>query len=126
MAEDEGLSLSRRSRETAIVRFCLWPCLPNICQKQRVRESSKNENVQELKKNFLVEMAEYVGGDHDFSQIFQVGKPIYLEKINLTLQKFGGRRYMVPELHEDNDCKPGTFAAENFPVDLSSIVQGRG
>jgi hypothetical protein len=92
----------------------------------RVRGTSKNENVQELKKNFLVETAEYVSGGQDYAQLFQVEKPIYLEKIDLALQKFGGHGYMVLELHEDKDGKPGTVAAESSPVDLLSLAQGRG
>ena len=85
-----------------------------------------DENSQELKKNFMVETAEYVSGNADYAQIFILDKPIHLEQIGIALQKFGGRGSLVLEIREDQGGKPGKVAAVSEPVDLQSFQQGGG
>ncbi len=92
----------------------------------RISSQGKDENSQELKKNFLVETAEYVSGNSDYAQMFILKKPILLERIGLALQKFGGRGFLSLEIREDQNGKPGDVAAVSNSVDLQAFQQGRG
>jgi len=86
----------------------------------------EDENSQELKKNFLVETAEYVSGNSDYAQLFVLDKPVYLEVVGLALQKFGGQGRLVLELREDLNGKPGAIAALSEPVDIQTMQIGKG
>ncbi len=60
----------------------------------RDKVDTEDGNVQELKKNFLVETAEYITGKRHFCQTFLIDQPIKLTGISLALQKFGGSGFI--------------------------------
>lgn len=62
---------------------------------------------QELRKNFLVETAEYVTRSAQYAQMFVLTQPVSLEKISLALQKFGGEGFLWVEILKDQNSKPG-------------------
>ena len=81
---------------------------------------------QELKKNFLVETAEYVTSKQQFCQVFKLDRVLLLQKISLALQRFGGSGQVWLELREDFDGLPGDVAAQSKPVDLNRIKAFQG
>ncbi len=81
---------------------------------------------QKLKKTFLVETAEYVTGTKQFTQIFELKKPMLLKDISLALQKFGGSGKIWLELREDNDGMPGQVAARSDMVSLDNMKLQQG
>lgn len=93
-----------------------------------VREvgQSKDSGTQQLKKNFLVETAEYVTSKYQFGQTFILDKPIKLQNIGLALQKFGGSGSLWLELREDNNGAPGPVAAKSKLIDLKQITSKPG
>lgn len=62
---------------------------------------------QELRKNFLVETAEYATRSAQYAQMFVLTQPVSLEKISLALQKFGGEGFLWVEILKDQNSKPG-------------------
>jgi len=69
----------------------------------------------EMKKNFLVETAEYVTSGAQYAQIFILKNPLKLGKIGLALHLFGGQGQLWVELLKDNNGVPGeTIATSDF------------
>ncbi len=93
-----------------------------------IREKVDTEagKVQELKKNFLVETAEYVTGKRQYCQMFSIDRPIKITSIGLALQKFGGSGEIWIELREDQDNKPGPVAAESSILTLDQLSSKPG
>jgi len=89
-------------------------------------QEDNNSDSQQLKKNFLVETAEYVTSKLDYAQTFILNKPIQLTKIGVALNKFGGSGRMWLELYEDYQGKPGSFAAKSNSLNLSQISSKQG
>jgi hypothetical protein len=87
----------------------------------RIVKTGKDENNQELQKNFMVETAEYVTGRSDYAQMFIIEKPIRLHRIGLALHKFGGEGILRIELREDQKGKPGDVAALSLPLNLRQL-----
>ena len=81
-----------------------------------------------LKKNFLVETAEYVTGKgQKYSQTFILDKPIQLSDIGLALHNFGGNGQIWLELYEDNgEGKPGKLKSTSAMRALSTISKKAG
>ncbi len=78
---------------------------------------------QELRKNFLVETAEYVTRSAQYAQMFVLDQPVSVEKIALALQKFGGEGFLWVEILQDQNSKPGENIATSpllAMTDLSS------
>jgi len=92
----------------------------------RELENGKNSESQQLKKNFLVETAEYVTSNLQYAQTFILDKPIKLQKIGLALNKFGGSGTMWVELYENKNGNPGELAASSKRLDLSQISSKQG
>jgi hypothetical protein len=92
------------------------------------REISNTEggDTQELKKNFLVETAEYVTSKQQYCQVFIIDKICSLQKIGLALQRFGGSGQVWLELREEVDGLPGDVAAVSKAVDLNQIKAFQG
>ncbi len=84
--------------------------------------SQKNE----LKRNFMVETAEYVTGREQFAQTFVLDEPIKLSKVGIALHNFGGNGFLWLELSEDADGAPGETAASSrkLPVNYIRIPKG--
>ena len=82
--------------------------------------------VQELKKNFLVETAEYITGKNQYCQIFILDKPVKLSEISLALQKFGGDGRIWLEIREDKDNSPGPVAAKSAELKMNQISSKPG
>ncbi|MDZ7363385.1 MAG: transglutaminase domain-containing protein [candidate division KSB1 bacterium] len=62
---------------------------------------------QELRKNFLVETAEYVTRSAQYAQIVVLSKPLQVQKISLALQKFGGEGFLWVEILKDERAPSG-------------------
>ena len=66
------------------------------------------DGTMKMKKNFLVETAEYVTTKgQQYAQTFILNEPIKLQKIGLALHKFGTEGQLWLELYKDNNGKPG-------------------
>ena len=89
-------------------------------------ENAEGSESQQLKKNFLVETAEYVTSKLQYAQTFILDQPIQLQKIGLALNKFGGSGILWLELYENKNGKPGSFAAKSKPLNLSNMSGKQG
>ncbi|MGD9899993.1 MAG: transglutaminase family protein [Calditrichaceae bacterium] len=84
------------------------------------RESHKSDGEgMELRKNFLVETAEYVTSQTQFAQTFVLDREINLMEVGLALHKFGGSGRLWLELREDNNGQPSAeVAVKSKQVDI--------
>ncbi|MCX7982916.1 MAG: transglutaminase-like domain-containing protein [Syntrophales bacterium] len=84
--------------------------------------SKTKENQFEMKKNFLVETAEYVTqGVTQYAQAFVINRPVKLEKVGLALHKFGGEGILWVDLFSDKNGKPGQIITASAFVDLERL-----
>ena len=82
--------------------------------------------VQELRKNFLVETAEYITGKNQYCQVFILEQPVRLNAIGAALQKFGGSGTLWLELREDVNGNPGETAAVSKKIRLDRLSSKPG
>jgi len=76
----------------------------------------------EMRKNFMVETAEYVTTrGRQYAQIFILDKPFQLQTIALALHKFGGKGQIWLELFKDDQSKPKAHVATSDILDLEQI-----
>jgi hypothetical protein len=80
----------------------------------------------ELKRNFIVETAEYVTAREQYAQIFVLDEPILLKKIGLPLHAFGGNGFLWLEISEDQAGQPGDPAAASRKIPVQHIRIPRG
>lgn len=79
------------------------------------------EDEYEMRKNFLVETAEYVTTKlTQYAQVVVLKKPLRLIKVGLALHKFGGSGQLWIDLMRDEGGKPGRVLATS---DLMSLDQ---
>lgn len=80
----------------------------------------------EMRKNFLVETAEYVTEQAQYAQVFVMNKPMDVRKIGLVLHKFGGSGFLWLELLKDENDLPGATIAtsEMIAVDQMKFTPG--
>jgi len=83
-------------------------------------------NEFEMRKNFLVETAEYVTGTAQYAQIFVLEKPLKLQKIGLALHKFGGSGVLWVELMKDENGIPGALVATSDMLPLETLSSKPG
>jgi len=86
---------------------------------------------QELRKNFLVETAEYVTRSSQYAQIVVLDKPLQLQKIGLALQKFGGDGFLWVEILKDEKAPsgqmvPGERLASSGLISLNELSSTPG
>lgn len=71
----------------------------------------------EMRRNFLVETAEYVTTNlTQYAQVVILQKPVRLEKVGLALHNFGGEGSLWVDIFADRDGKPGP------PIAASALV----
>ena len=92
----------------------------------RELEKEEGSDSQQLKKNFLVETAEYVTSKLQYAQTFILSQPVQLQKIGVALNKFGGSGIIWLELYEDEKGKPGSLASKSKSLNLSQISSKQG
>jgi transglutaminase-like putative cysteine protease len=86
---------------------------------------------QELRKNFLVETAEYVTRSAQYAQIVVLNKPLQLQKVSLALQKFGGEGFLWIEILKDEKAPsgqmvPGERLASSGLISLNELNANPG
>jgi hypothetical protein len=90
-----------------------------------VREVEKTGATDEfsMKKNFLVETAEYVTSKGErFGQAFLLDQSMSIDRIDLALHKFGGAGNLWVELaRDDGSGKPGTLIETSEFVPVASM-----
>jgi hypothetical protein len=80
-----------------------------------------------MRKNFLVETAEYVTTrGRQYAQTFILEKPIRLNKVALALHKFSDDGQLWLELFRDNDGMPGDLVATSDFLSLDKLKYGAG
>ncbi len=74
------------------------------------------EDEYTMRKNFMVETAEYVTtGLTQYAQVFVLEKPLQLNQVGLALHHFGGSGQLWIDLIEDDNGKPGrTLVTSDF------------
>ncbi|MCJ7813769.1 transglutaminase-like domain-containing protein [bacterium] len=74
------------------------------------------EDEYTMRKNFMVETAEYVTtGLTQYAQVFVLERPLQLNQVGLALHHFGGSGQLWIDLIEDDNGKPGrTLATSDF------------
>ena len=87
----------------------------------REKVETEEGKVLELKKNFLVETAEYVTGKRQYAQVFLLDQPVMLKNIGLALQNFGGNGVVWVDLREDQNGNPGPVAARSAEIPLAKL-----
>ena len=76
----------------------------------------------EMRRNFLVETAEYVTTNlTQYAQVVVLQKPVRLDKVGLALHNFGGEGTLWVDLLADRDGRPGDPVAASAIVNLDEI-----
>ncbi|MBN1155006.1 transglutaminase domain-containing protein [candidate division KSB1 bacterium] len=81
----------------------------------------ENESTYEIKKNFLVETAEYVTSGEQYAQVFVLQKPLKLGIISLALHNFGGSGELWVELFDEKNGMPNEVIASSDFISLEKI-----
>jgi len=86
------------------------------------------ENLMVLRKNFLVETAEYVTSQgNKYAQAFIVDNPLKLERVCLALHKFGGSgQSWIELLKDDGQGNPSVIFAISNMLDLDNVPISTG
>ncbi|MGH7495258.1 MAG: transglutaminase domain-containing protein [bacterium] len=81
---------------------------------------------QEMRKNFLVETAEYVTSSAQYAQVFVLQNPVDLKNIALALQKFGGEGTLWLEILRDDNGLPGARLATSEFLNVDALSNRPG
>ena len=74
-----------------------------------------------MRKNFLVETAEYVTEQSQYAQIFVLNKPMDIKKIGIVVHKFGGSGFLWLELLKDENGIPGATLATSDMISVGQL-----
>jgi hypothetical protein len=89
--------------------------------------SASGANQYEMKKNFMVETAEYVTrGVTQYAQVFVLQKPVKLQKVGLALHNFGGEGVLWVDLFKDSGGKPGEPLTTSEMISLDTLSMKPG
>ena len=77
----------------------------------------------EIKKQFMVETAEYVTGKDQFAQMIVLDEPILLKNISMALHLFGGEGLIWINLSEDIDGQP-SLQRFSSKKNLAGLISG--
>ena len=115
-----------------------FPMNTDFLETREIAASSESGEMV-LRKNFLVETAEYVTGKgRKYTQTFILDKPLQLTHIGLALHNFGGSGQIIDEpavnpaqiwieLYEDNgEGKPGKLKSTSAMKALNTLSQKPG
>jgi transglutaminase-like putative cysteine protease len=84
--------------------------------------TAMDANRFEMKRNFLVETAEYVTTKRTrYAQIFVLNRPVKLSRVGLALHKFGGDGWLWADIIQDKEGRPGDMLATSDIVDLDAL-----
>lgn len=83
-------------------------------------------NEFEMRKNFLVETAEYVTRSAQYVQVTIPPKSMKVQKVGLALQKFGGEGYLWVEILNDEKKLPGSRVATSRLTSLKDMAAKPG
>lgn len=75
----------------------------------------------EMRKNFLVETAEYVTEQAQYAQVFVLTRPMEVRKAGLVLHKFGGNGFLWLELLQDKDGLPDAVVATSDMISVDAM-----
>jgi transglutaminase-like putative cysteine protease len=75
----------------------------------------------EMRKNFLVETAEYVTEQAQYAQVIVLDRPMDVRKIGLALHKFGGSGFVWLELLKERDGFPDATIATSDMVSVDGM-----
>ncbi len=92
----------------------------------RFADTRETAQISELKRNFMVETAEYVTGKQQFSQLFVLEQPIMLKTISLALHHFGGDGLIWIELSDDDQGAPARQSIASKKIATRLIPPGKG
>jgi hypothetical protein len=82
----------------------------------------RSDNTMEMRKNFLVETAEYVTTrGNQYAQTFILTKPMQLQHTGLALHKFNSEGQLWLELLKDNGGTPGDLVATSDIIELNQL-----
>lgn len=92
-----------------------------------VRKSEEGEDETVLRKNFMVETAEYATTKlTQYAQVVVLKKPLKLARAGLALHKFGGSGQLWLDLMEDDNGKPGRTIATSDWKNLNQLPRTPG
>ncbi|MFO7568803.1 MAG: transglutaminase-like domain-containing protein [Smithellaceae bacterium] len=76
----------------------------------------------EMRRNFLVETAEYVTTNAtQYAQVVEIKRPVRLDSVSLALHKFGGEGWLWVDIFKDDAGKPGDPLWTTRMVNLEDI-----
>ncbi len=79
-------------------------------------------DTMKIKKNFMVETAEYVTTNgQQYAQTFILDRPLRLIEVGLALHKFGNEGQLWLELFKDNGGMPGEIMATSEFMNMNAI-----
>jgi hypothetical protein len=80
----------------------------------------------EIRRNFMVETAEYITGKKQFAQMFILDQPILLKDISLALHSFGGEGVVWIDISDDQAGKPSqnAFSSEKRRMTFQNTSTG--
>jgi hypothetical protein len=118
---------SLKYNEPMIIGNLEFPANINFFENNVTPEETEDGDML-MRKNFLVETAEYVTTEgRKFAQTFILKKPMKVEKVSLALHKFGGSGQLWIEILKDNgQGKPGEYLSASEIININEIKYFNG